>query len=254
MKVLTIYAHPTHTSFCGAILDQFTKGLADAGHSCEVVDLYAIGFDPVLRDRDAPNWIDESIPQDILDRRSLKQELIDHARGPLRKFLVRRWIGDKDARAIIRALREKHRPKDVLEQQRKVAASDALAFIAPVWFVGYPAILKGWVERVFTLGFAFGMSDAGWRGDVRGRIPLLKHRKALIINTTLFNEETYRSGFADAMGRLMDDWGLRFPGIQNVEHVYFYAVYGASDETRRAYLARAYTLGRDFDVSTAAAA
>jgi len=53
MNVLTIYAHPNPKSFCHAVLEQFTKGLTDAGHSNEIVDLYAIGFDPVLRDRDA---------------------------------------------------------------------------------------------------------------------------------------------------------------------------------------------------------
>ena len=63
MKVLTIYAHPNPKSFCHAVLDQFTKGLADSGHSNEIVDLYAIGFDPVLRDRDAPSWMDENVPR-----------------------------------------------------------------------------------------------------------------------------------------------------------------------------------------------
>ena len=254
MKVLTIYAHPNHKSFCHAILDQFTKGLADGGHSNEVVDLYAIGFDPVLRDRDAPCWMDENVPQDILDRANIRQELVDSAGGPLRRFLVKRWIGDKDPRAIIRALREGRRPGDVIEQQQKIAAADALVFISPVWFVGFPAILKGWFERVFTLGFAFGLSEAGWRGDVGGRIPLLKHRKALIINTTIFNEEAYRAGFGDAMVRLMDEWGLRYPGIKTVEHVFFYAVNGASDDTRRGYLDRAYSLGRNFERSSVAAA
>lgn len=254
MKVLTIFAHHNHKSFCHAVLEQFSRGLADAGHSNEVVDLYAIGFDPVLRGRDGPSWMDEHVPQDILARTDVRQELLDSAGGPLRRFLVRRWIGNKDARAIIKALRQERRPKDVLEQQRKIAASDALVFIAPVYFVGYPAILKGWFERVFTLGFAFGLSEAGWRGDVGGRLPLLTQKKALIINTTIFNEETYRAGFGDAMTRLMDDWGLRFPGIPTVEHVFFYAVHGASDETRRAYLDRAYSLGRYFDVSTVAAA
>lgn len=254
MRVLTIFAHPSHTSFCHAILGQFTKGLAEAGHSNEVVDLYAIGFDPVLRERDAPSWMDESIPQFILERSNFKQALIDNARGPLRRFMMRRWVAGKDTRAIIRMLREGHRPKDVLEQQQKVAASEALVFIAPVWFVGYPAILKGWFERVFTLGFAFGLSEAGWRGNVHGRIPLLTQKKALIINTTIFDEETYRAGFGDAMTRLMDDWGLRFPGILTVEHVFFYAVYGAADETRRTYLERAYGLGRNFDSPGVAAA
>ena len=254
MNVLTIYAHPNPKSFCHAVLEQFTKGLADAGHSNEVVDLYAIGFDPVLRAQDAPSWMDENVPQDILDRANLKQELLDSAGGPLRRFLVRRWIGEKDPRAIIKALREERRPKDILEQQRKIAAAQALVFISPVWFMGFPAILKGWFDRVFTLGFAFGLSEDGWRGNVEGRIPLLTHEKALIINTTIFNEETYRTGFGDAMTRLTDEWCLHYPGIRRVEHVYFYAVNGASDETRRSYLERAYLLGRNFTSSSNVAA
>jgi NAD(P)H dehydrogenase (quinone) len=56
----------------------------------------------------------------------------------------------------------------VADQQRKVAEADALAFIAPVYFLGFPAILKGWVERVFTLGFAFGLAPEGWRGGYPG--------------------------------------------------------------------------------------
>lgn len=46
MHVLTVYAHPNPKSFCHAVLDQFVAGLRDAGHTNEVVDLYAIGFDP----------------------------------------------------------------------------------------------------------------------------------------------------------------------------------------------------------------
>ena len=44
MKILTIYANPSPKSFCHAILEQFSQGLADAGHSNEVVDLYAMRF------------------------------------------------------------------------------------------------------------------------------------------------------------------------------------------------------------------
>lgn len=254
MHILTVYAHNNPKSFCHAVLQEFTRGLADAGHSSDVVDLYAIGFDPVLRDRDTPSWMDENVPQDILDRVHLKQELLAGARGPLQRFLVKRWMRGRDDRAIIRELRETRRPKDVLAQQERVARAQALVFIAPVWFLGFPAILKGWFDRVFTLGFAFNLSAEGWHGDVAGRIPLLKHEKALIINTTIFNEKTYQAGFGEAMGRLMDDWCLRYPGIKTVEHVYFHGVNGADDETRRRYLERAYALGRDFDTTKRAAA
>jgi len=121
-----------------------------------------------------------------------------------------------------------------------------LAFIAPVYFVGFPAILKGWIERVFTLGFAFGLTPEGWIGDIGGRLPLLKHEKALIIQTTIFNEWAYQAGLKDAMSILIDEYALRYPGIKRVEHEYFYAVHGADDATRRGYLERAYSLGRKF--------
>jgi hypothetical protein len=65
------------------------------GASSEVVDLYAIGFDPVWRsERDAPNWMDESIPQEFLDRVDLRQELLDGAKNPIERFLPQsrpRW-------------------------------------------------------------------------------------------------------------------------------------------------------------------
>ena len=246
MKVLTVYAHHNPRSFCHAILERFDAGLQDAGHRNEIVDLYAIGFDPVFGERDAPDWVDDSVPDDVLARWQVRKSMVEGARNPLRRLLVRRWIGGRDDRAVVRRLHALGPPPDVAEQQRKVAEADALAFVAPVYFVGFPAILKGWIERVFSLGFAFGMTADAWRGDLRGRIPLLRHEKALILQTTIWNEASYADGLEAAMKRLVDEYALRYPGIQRVEHVYFHAVHGADDAMRRAYLDRAYELGRTF--------
>ncbi|HEU0201507.1 MAG TPA: NAD(P)H-dependent oxidoreductase [Burkholderiaceae bacterium] len=246
MKVLTVYAHHNPRSFCHAVLERFSAGLRDAGHENEVVDLHAIGFDPVLRERDGPNWIDDSVPDDVLEYMNVKQSLMEAASNPLRRLLMKRWIGDRGPREIVRRLHALGGPRDVAEQQRKVAWAEALAFISPVYFVGFPAILKGWVERVFTLGFAFSLKPEAWRGDVRGRLPLLTHKKALIINTTIFDQAAYDSGLGAAMKVLIDDFALRYPGIQSVEHVYFHAIHGADAQTRATYLQRAYALGKDF--------
>ena len=83
MKVLTVFAHPARRSFCRAILERFNAGLRDAGHSNDVVDLYAIGFDPVLRERDSPNWMDEGAPQEILDAMQLRTRMLEDARAKL---------------------------------------------------------------------------------------------------------------------------------------------------------------------------
>ena len=149
----------------------------------------------------------------------------------------------------------KQRPKDVLAQQEKVAAADGLAFVAPIYWMNFPAILRGWMERVFTYGFVYTMTRDGWlRGDLSGRQPLLKHRKALIMTPTFFRESDYRdSGCGAAIERLVDDFGFRYPGIKNVEHVYFYAVGAVDDATRQGYLQQAYRLGHEYESSLVSA-
>lgn len=243
MKVLTIYANPNPRSFCHAVLERFTQGLADAGHTNEVVDLYAMRFNPVLTPRDYPNWIDENFPLD-----TLKSMLLESSGGPLQRFVLERWLRDKDSAYLMNLFR-KLAPRDVAQQQRKISQAQGLAVIFPVWFVGFPAILKGWMERVFTYGFAYTLRPEGWQGDIRGRVPLFKHDKALLISTTLFDEPSYDDGLRDAMTRLIDDFGFRYPGIKKVEHVYFYTVGGVDAEVRQRYLQESYRLGKEYSLS-----
>jgi NAD(P)H dehydrogenase (quinone) len=131
-------------------------------------------------------------------------------------------------------------------QWEKVNQAQGLAFIAPVFWLHFPAILKGWFERVFAYGDAYALTPEGWQGEVKGRVPLLHHEKALVISTTLFKEEDYKAGLEKAMATIIDEWGLRYPGVQKVEHVYFYAVSAVDDETRQSYLEQAYCLGQEF--------
>jgi NAD(P)H dehydrogenase (quinone) len=65
VRVLTVFAHHDPKSFCHAVLEEFTRGLGEAGHDSEVVDLYAIRFDPVFRFR-LP-VAHESMPSEILE-------------------------------------------------------------------------------------------------------------------------------------------------------------------------------------------
>ena len=52
MHVLAVFCHPDRDSFSGAVLDRFVDGVEEAGHSCEVADLYREAFDPVMSMRD----------------------------------------------------------------------------------------------------------------------------------------------------------------------------------------------------------
>ena len=216
MRVLTVYAHPNPTSFCRAVLDRFTQGLADAGHTYEVVDLYAIKFDPVFSRDDYSFFAHESVPPELYDENDLRQSIIAGAGGPMRRYAAKRWLRNKRLPEMLELV-AKQRPKDVLAQQEKVAAADGLAFIAPIFWMNFPAILRGWVERVFTYGFVYTMTRDAWlQGDLGGRQPLLRHKKALIMTPTFFRESDYReSGCGAAIERLVDDFGFRYPGIEN---------------------------------------
>ena len=247
MNILTVYAHPNPKSFCHAILEQFTKGLEEAGHTSEVVDLYAIHFDPVFRINDFASYVHESMPPEILKDMNLKKYVLDAAGGPIQRFVASRWLRNKDDKAVARFIHAQ-RPKDVIAQWEKLEKAQGLAFISPVFWLHFPAILKGWFERVFAYGDAYALTVDGWHGDVKGRIPLLKHDKALVINTTLFSETDYKAGLEEPMTRIIDDWGLRYPGVKKVEHVYFYRAAIADRETLQGYLERAYQLGKEFSL------
>jgi NAD(P)H-dependent FMN reductase len=103
-------------------------------------------------------------------------------------------------------LRERYQPKDVLEQQQKVARAQAMAFVAPVHFLSFPAMLKGWLDRVLTPGFAYDLTAEAWRGDINGRRPRLTHVKALILQTTIFDTRASDAGLREAMRMVIDEF------------------------------------------------
>ena len=49
--------------------------------------------------------------------------------------------------------------RDVLEEHKKIQRADCIIFLYPVWWSDCPAKLKGWFDRVFTVGFAYKPSD-----------------------------------------------------------------------------------------------
>jgi len=155
LNILTIYANPSPRSFCHAILEQFSKGLKEAGHANEVVDLYGMRFDPVIKARDYPCWMDENIPAGML-----RNMILENSGGSIQRTILERWLRNKETAYLTKMIR-KFRPRDVVEQQEKIARAQGLAIIYPVWFVGMPAILKGWIERVFTYGFAYTLRPEG---------------------------------------------------------------------------------------------
>ncbi|MEM7292689.1 MAG: NAD(P)H-dependent oxidoreductase [Pseudomonadota bacterium] len=67
-------------------------------------------------------------------------------------------------------------PDDVLAEQARIDWSDAMIFIFPYWWWSIPAMLKGWIDRVLTYGYA-------WVDPMRPDLSPLRARKILVLTT-----------------------------------------------------------------------
>jgi putative NADPH-quinone reductase len=129
--------------------------------------------------------------------------------------------------------------EDPLVEQHCLEAREADAFIVvhPNWWGQPPAILKGWVDRVFRSGLAYGFAEGdGGEGIPRG---LLKARVALVLNTSDTPGERERAVFGDPLELL---WGkCIFPlcGVPRVvRHTYSVMVTSCAED-RAAWMAHA---------------
>lgn len=123
-------------------------------------------------------------------------------------------------------------PDDIRAEQRAIMAADVITFISPLWWGGMPAMLKGYIERVFTYGFAYEIGE-----DFLNPIGLLKNKKVLLLTTIGGPDELYKQkGMYEAIGKTWD-WAIfEFCGMNVLGHLYFPDTHHASDQKRRDYL------------------
>ncbi|MBO8168078.1 MAG: NAD(P)H-dependent oxidoreductase [Thermoanaerobacteraceae bacterium] len=121
-------------------------------------------------------------------------------------------------------------PEDIAAEQADVTWADVLIFIYPIWWIGQPAILKGWLDRVFCHGFAYKTTDEGVVG-------LLKGKKALLITTSGSDEAAWKQiGVMEAIKTVMVTGTLNFSGITDVTYKNLYGVPYVSDAQRKGML------------------
>ena len=136
MKVLIIYAHPNPMSFTKAILDNFVRGLKEAGHQFEVVDLYKIKFNPIFQDMDSAFFVDKDIPKDLFQQMNIREMIIKLAGGPIKQLIAKLYIKNKTDDDLIQLINSQ-KPKDIIAQQKKVAEADVLVFITQILWMHF---------------------------------------------------------------------------------------------------------------------
>jgi NAD(P)H dehydrogenase (quinone) len=150
VRVLWVFAHPEQRSLNGALRHAGVHWLRDAGHQVMESDLYAMGWNPIVSGEDFAH--------------DASQRLI---------------VGDASAVAYGSG----GLSADIVEEQQKIAWADTLVFQFPLWWYGMPAILKGWFDRIFVKGFAFGIKDPSTGQTLRYGQGKLVGRTAMVITS-----------------------------------------------------------------------
>ena len=153
MNVLIVYAHPSPESLNASLRDFSVKRLEANGHAVRVSDLYAM------------DWKAAFDGEDFLER------------DPAKPLAL---MGDSE-----RAYREGTQSADIALEQGKLEWADMVIFQFPLWWFSMPAILKGWFDRVYAYGFAYGIgehSDRRW-GERYGEGRMSGKRAMLMVTT-----------------------------------------------------------------------
>ena len=201
MNVLIVFAHPETKSFNGALFGTAVKTLSAAGHTVATSDLYRMGFNPVS------------------DRRN--------------------FTTVKEPDFLKLQIEEMHATKvggfapDIEAELQKVEAADLMIWQFPLWWFGLPAILKGWVDRVFAMGRTYGYGRTYATGVFKGK-------RALLSLTTGGPKEAYApegfNGDLDAILRPIQRGILEFTGFSVLRPEVFWQPVRVELAERQAWL------------------
>ncbi|MBB4088159.1 NAD(P)H-dependent oxidoreductase [Sphingomonas carotinifaciens] len=160
MHILLVMAHPAGPSLTCSVASAILDAGTALGHSVELVDLVAEGFDPVFGPADHAAFT---------------------AAGPT--------------------------PPDVRREQQRIDRADHLVLVHPVYWWSMPAVLKGWIDRVFVSGWAFEENADGRIVKKLGRL------NVHLIALAGASAATYaKHGYRDAMRAQIDHGIFDFCG------------------------------------------
>jgi NAD(P)H dehydrogenase (quinone) len=154
MNVLIIYAHPEPNSLNGFMKDLAAKTLRDKGHEVKISDLYGMNFKATLDQDDFSQRKDNKFFNPIMEQ--------------------------------VNALGTGSIAQDIKDEVEKIKWADLLFFQFPVWWSSFPAILKGWIDRVFLPGVVHNIEEGKLYNT-----GLLKGKKAMLSYTTGATRDIY---------------------------------------------------------------
>lgn len=105
--------------------------------------------------------------------------------------------------------------EEIIKEQEFISWSDTITFIYPIWWTGMPAIMKGYIDRVFSYGFAYRYDQGIQKG-------LLTGKSVYIINSHGKSKSEYAEIGMDQALTLTSDHGIyTYCGLEIKQHFFF---------------------------------
>lgn len=102
----------------------------------------------------------------------------------------------------------------VKQEQEYISWADHIVFIYPIWWTGMPAIMKGYIDRVFSYGFAYRYDQGVQKGLLTGKM-------ATIINTQGKSKAEYENiGMGKALSLTSDKGVFTYCGLEINQHFF----------------------------------
>lgn len=216
MRVLLVHAHPEPKSFSSAMRDVACDQLTRDGHLVTVSDLYANKFNPVageddFSDRKNPDYLVYSLEQ----RNGWQSKTI---------------------------------APDIEREVKRVLDCDLLVLNFPIFWFSVPAIMKGWIDRVFLSGTFFGGRRIYDRAEMTSK-------KALVTATLGGREHMFGQGAVhgelEGMMRHLLQGTLGYCGFKVIEPFFAYHIPYLRDEDRQGWLERYRDFLKDIEAKPA---
>lgn len=120
---------------------------------------------------------------------------------------------------------------DIAIEQEDIKWAKNIILIYPIWWSGQPAIVKGWIDRVFSPGFAYAFQEDG---TVKG---LLSDKTVMVFTTTRSGEDNMEeSGMAAAIEKIIMEGVLGFCGVETMLYKNLYGVSIVTEDERNKML------------------
>jgi NAD(P)H dehydrogenase (quinone) len=203
MNVFIVYAHQEPKSFNASLKNFAVDVFTQANHKVRVSDLYDMNFNPISGRHNFTT---------VKDKNFYEQQVEEM------------YAADNDGFAL-----------EIKTEMEKIKWCDLMILQYPMWWSSIPGILKGWIDRVMAMGFAYGGAKIFKEGVFKGK-------RAMLSLTTGGPEIMFREGscFGDINILLhpIQHGILEFCGFEVIPPFIAYSVAHLDNESRAKYLAQ----------------